>query len=313
MNKPFVSMLLLIAGTAFPVSAQFIMDDNSCPAPILSRLDRHQIQPGETVESIAQQYNLLPETLIRLNPSLQEETAPVGTEILIPPFNGVRIEVPAGTTWKDLERAYGVRADVLFELNGCPPKPQVVFLPGVAWENEDLDAVYTYTGLNHYPLSESGEVALSYGWYEDEQTEQRRLHSGIDLIAPVGTSVLAADAGTVTFAGEHPVYGNLIIISHAGGKQTRYGHLKTIAVQGEETVAAGETIGQVGTTGEPHSSDSHLHFEVRYQTAQGWVAQDPAIHLVPRSRSELILFIYPSKCFYGDKLLNFNKVYPRLP
>jgi murein DD-endopeptidase MepM/ murein hydrolase activator NlpD len=283
MNQSFISALLCLGlgGIVLPtsVSAQFITNDNSCPAPILSRLDRHEIQSGETVESIAQQYNLLPETLIRLNPSLQQESVPVGTEILIPPFNGVRLEVPPGTTWEDLEAAYGVRADVLFELNGCAAKPQVVFLPGVAWQSQDPDTVYTYTGLSHYPLSQSGEVALSYGWYQNAETQERSLHSGVDLKAPVGTLVLAAEAGTVTFAGEHPIYGNFILINHAGGKQTRYGHLKTIAVQPDQTVTAGQTLGQVGTTGQPHISDPHLHFEVRYQTAQGWVAQDPEIHL----------------------------------
>jgi len=133
MNQLLISAVLLLAGILFPASvlAQFISDENSCPAPILSRLDRHQIQPSETVESIAQQYNLLPEVLIRLNPNLQQDDVPVGSEILIPPFNGVRIEVPEGTTWQDLEAAYGVRADVLFELNGCTAQPQVVFLPGV--------------------------------------------------------------------------------------------------------------------------------------------------------------------------------------
>lgn len=281
MNKSFPSAVLVLAALCFPasVSAQFISNENSCPAPILSRLDRHQIQAGETVEGIAEQYNLLPETLIRLNPSLQQDTLPVGTEILIPPFNGVRIEVPAGTTWEDLETAYGVRADVLFELNGCMPQPQVVFLPGVAWQSEDPKAVYTYTGLNHYPLPQLAEVLLDYGWYQNSGMEQRSLHSGIDLSAAVGTSVLAADGGTVTFAGEHPIYGNLIIIIHPGGKQTRYGHLKTIALQPDQTVTAGQTIGTVGTTGKPHAGDPHLHFEVRYQTAQGWVAQDPEIHL----------------------------------
>ncbi|MDR9403136.1 MAG: M23 family metallopeptidase [Halothece sp. Uz-M2-17] len=281
MNIRFSSAVLLLAGlfSSTSVSAQFINNENSCPAPILSRLDRHEIQAGETVESIAQQYNLLPETLIRLNPSLQQDTLPVGTEILIPPFNGVRIEVPVGTTWKDLETAYGVRADVLFELNGCNPQPQVVFLPGVAWQSEDPKAVYSYTGLTQYPLPQSGEVLLDYGWYQNSETEQRSLHSGIDLSASVGTSVLAAEAGTVTFAGQHPIYGNFIIISHPGGKQTRYGHLKTIALQNNQAVTAGQTIGTVGTTGKPHAPDPHLHFEVRYQTAQGWVAQDPEIHL----------------------------------
>jgi murein DD-endopeptidase MepM/ murein hydrolase activator NlpD len=281
MNKPLTLAILLFTGTLFPspAFAQFITNDESCPPPILSQLDRHQIAPGETIESIAQQYGLLPETLIRLNPVLQQDSVPVGTEILIPPFNGVRIEVPAGTTWEDLETAYGVRADVLFELNGCTAQPQVVFLPGVAWQSQDPNAVFTYTGLSHYPLPSTTSVALSYGWHRNPETQERRLHSGVDLTADVGTAVLAAEAGSIAFVGDHPIYGNLIIINHRGGKQTRYGHLNSVNVAQGQSVAAGETIGTVGTTGQPDINDSHLHFEVRYQTAQGWVAQDPQIHL----------------------------------
>ncbi|PSO47833.1 MAG: peptidase [Cyanobacteria bacterium SW_9_44_58] len=282
MKKALTLASLLLTGIIFPVAAaaQFINNDNSCPAPILSRLDRHKIAPGETIKGIAQQYGLLPETLIRLNPSLQKNRdVPVGTEIRIPPFNGIRIEVPPGTTWQDLEQAYGVRADVLFELNGCTREPQVVFLPGVAWQGKDPKAVYNYTGLSHYPLPQSGEVGQNYGWYSNPNTNERRLHSGVDLVADVGTPVLAAEAGTVTFAGKHPVYGNFIVINHSQGQQTRYGHLKTMQVEKEQSVNAGERIGTVGKTGQPHIKRSHLHFEVRHKSPQGWVAQDPEIHL----------------------------------
>lgn len=280
MNKCLILAVSLLTGTLFPasVSAQFMSGEESCPEPVLSRLESHEIAPGETVKSIAEQYNLLPETIVRLNPSLQQETVPVGTEILIPPFNGVRVEVPPDTTWEDLEQAYGVRADVLFELNGCTAQPKVVFLPGVSWEERDKDSVYTYRGLSHYPLPETAPIGQNYGWYTDPKTEQRRLHSGIDLVADVGTSVLAAEAGEVTFAGEHPKYGNLVIILH-DGKQTRYGYLEKITVEENQSVAAGENIGTVGTSGQPNGEQSHLHFQVRYQTPQGWVAQDPAIHL----------------------------------
>ncbi len=279
MNKYFTLAVCLVTATLFPatVSAQFMSGDESCPDPILSRLESHEISPGETVESIAEQYNLLPETIVRLNPSLQQESVPVGTEILIPPFNGVRMEVPPDTTWEDLEQAYGVRADVLFELNGCTAQPQVVFLPGVTWEDQE-EEVYTYTGLSHYPLPESAPVGQDYGWYTDPETEQRRLYSGVNLMADVGTSVLAAEGGKVTFAGKHPRYGNLVIILH-DGKQTRYAHLERITVEEDQSVAAGEKIGTVGTSGKSSGERSYLHFQVRYQTPQGWVAQDPAIHL----------------------------------
>jgi murein DD-endopeptidase MepM/ murein hydrolase activator NlpD len=90
-----------------------------------------------------------------------------------------------------------------------------------------------------------------------------RVHTGVDWAAPTGTPVYAAYAGTVASAAVAGGYGNMIRLSHPGGKETRYAHLSRFAdglVAGKQ-VAAGELIGYVGTTG--NSTGPHLHFEVR--------------------------------------------------
>jgi murein DD-endopeptidase MepM/ murein hydrolase activator NlpD len=249
-----------------------------CPQPVLSRLQRHRIIPGETVASIASQYNLIPETILGLNPELKGGTLSVGQEILIPPFNGIVITAPNGATWKDLQDAYGVQADVLFEINGCQSTPKVVFIPGVDWTRSGQNN-RNYTGLASYPLPFIAEIGLSYGWQKNPTNQQRLFHSGIDLLAPVGTPVLAADTGNVVYVGQEGAYGYLIVINHAGNRQTRYGHLSQITVKIGQNVAAGTTIGAVGTSGQPDLSTPHLHFEVRYKLPVGWIAQDPGIHL----------------------------------
>ncbi|AFY77743.1 metalloendopeptidase-like membrane protein [Pleurocapsa sp. PCC 7327] len=255
----------------------------SCQPPLLSRLQRHKIAPGETAATIAQKYNLLPETLIRLNPILQGGSVPVGSEILIPPMNGVRLEVPAGATWKDLENAYGVRADVLFELNGCQKTPKVVFIPGVNWTARD-NARRNYTGLKHYPLPQNARIGLPYGWQKEATDGKMMFHSGVDFLAESGTPVLAADEGTVAFVGEEGPYGYLIVISHGEEWQTRYAHLDKVRVKIGQQVKAGEVIGTVGTTGKPDIKAPHLHFEIRYKSPAGWVAQDPKLHLPAGTR-----------------------------
>jgi murein DD-endopeptidase MepM/ murein hydrolase activator NlpD len=269
------------------IIAQSPNDQNSqglsCSPPVLSRLQRHKIAPGETIASIAQKYNLLTETLIRLNPVLQGGSAPVGREILIPPFNGVRVEVPAGATWKDLEAAYGVRADVLFELNGCQKTPKVVFIPGVNWTPRDNGRRNDYTGLKSYPLPQTAQIGLGYGWQKNSISGQQLFHSGIDLIAEPGTSVLSANDGIVAFVGQEGAYGNLVVIAHTEERQTRYAHLGTVQVKIGQQVSAGDVIGTVGTTGQPDIKTPHLHFEVRYKLPAGWVAQDPTLHLPART------------------------------
>ncbi|MEB3311874.1 MAG: M23 family metallopeptidase [Snowella sp.] len=255
-----------------------------CAEPVLSKLKRHKIAKGETVESIAQRYKLAPETLVRLNPNLGKGQAPVGQEILIPPFNGIRVTVPPGATWQDLAKAYGVRADLLFELNGCQKNPTVAFIPGITWTPTTQKPKDNYTGLSAYPLPAIAKIGLDYGWQKNPQTQQTFFHSGVDLIAPVNTPVLAAASGTVVLVSKEGPYGFLVIIDHGQGRQTRYAQLSRFQVETGQTVNSGQTIGYVGTSGRPDIAEPHLHFEVRFQSPVGWVAQDPKLHL-PKTKS----------------------------
>jgi murein DD-endopeptidase MepM/ murein hydrolase activator NlpD len=103
-------------------------------------------------------------------------------------------------------------------------------------------------------------------------------NDGINIAAAAGTPVAAAEAGTVIYAGnELPAFGNLVMIRHAGGWVTAYGHLASIAVQRGAAVTRGETLGAVGQTGSVGSPQ--LHFEIR----QGSQPVDPAPYLAGKS------------------------------
>jgi murein DD-endopeptidase MepM/ murein hydrolase activator NlpD len=92
-----------------------------------------------------------------------------------------------------------------------------------------------------------------------------RMHEGIDIGVPAGTPIRAAAAGTIIYAGWLGGYGNLVAIDHGNGLSTAYGHQSSIAVGYGQTVAQGQVIGYVGSTG--HSTGPHLHFEVRVNGA----------------------------------------------
>ena len=280
-SKLFFYTLLTLASPILSPSGFAQQSNSVCPVPVLSRLQTHRVASGETLESIARQYNLQPATLININ-SLGGNSVPVGRELQIPPFNGTRVRVPSGSTWKDLGAAYGVPADVLFELNGCQDPSGSVFIPGLhgqSRQNATNPRVDNYQGLASYPLPQRAPVGLSYGWHTNSTTQENTFHSGVDFLVSSGTSVLAADAGTVMFVGVQGDYGRLVVINHSGGRQTRYAHLESTQVQPGQTVQAGEILGTVGTTGKPDLEASHLHFEVRQNLTVGWVAQDPEIHL----------------------------------
>ncbi|MCE5329158.1 peptidoglycan DD-metalloendopeptidase family protein [bacterium] len=100
-----------------------------------------------------------------------------------------------------------------------------------------------------------------------------RFHSGIDLAAPRGTPIVAADGGQVIQASYDGGYGNSILIYHGGSFATFYGHLSGFAVGAGQMVKRGQVIGYVGSTG--LATGPHLHFEVRINGA----AQNPLGYL----------------------------------
>lgn len=87
-----------------------------------------------------------------------------------------------------------------------------------------------------------------------------RFHAGVDLGAPAGTPIVAAADGRVVSAGWAGGYGRAVEIAHAGGLETKYGHMSRIIAYAGETVRRGDVIGFVGSSG--LSTGPHLHFEV---------------------------------------------------
>ncbi|HEY9847367.1 MAG TPA: M23 family metallopeptidase, partial [Candidatus Caenarcaniphilales bacterium] len=211
--------------------------------------------------------------------------APVGVQILVPPFNGIQVVVPSGQSLKDVAATYKVRPDVLFEVNGCQTSPQVVFVPGVNWSplsySEDPpvkgEQPATPGGLGRYPLPSVVPITSGYGWRVDPASGNVVFHSGVDLEAPPGTLVMAVASGTVAFAGKQGNYGNLVVVNQAQGRQTRYAQLASISVSAGQRVKPGDPLGTVGATG--LAERPHLHFELRANSAIGWVAQDPTNYL----------------------------------
>lgn len=245
-----------------------------CPTPVLSRLKRHRLEAGETLESIARQYNLIPATLLGMNPILQQQPVTLGTEIVIPPYNGIQVNIPPGRSWQEVVKAYNARPDVVFEVNGCQTQPTVLFLPGVNWSPKG-PPVPALSLLSGYPLPQPTTMQMGYGWQLNPVLGRVVFHSGLDLTATVGTPVLSVGAGKIAFAGEREGYGKLVVVNHSSGKQTRYAHLDQIEVKVGQSVNLGDILGTVGTTGQPDSHEPHLHFEIRYNSDLGWVAEDP--------------------------------------
>jgi murein DD-endopeptidase MepM/ murein hydrolase activator NlpD len=104
-------------------------------------------------------------------------------------------------------------------------------------------------------------ITSGFGYRHDPFNGRAAMHSGIDFKGAMGSPIFAAAEGRVTFAGRKGGYGNAVEVSHANGMLTRYAHLSRIDVRPGQMVAAGATLGGLGSTG--RSTGPHLHFEVR--------------------------------------------------
>ena len=196
----------------------------------------HQVRAGQTLWRIARVYGVPVEVLQREN-VLAGAQVSEGQPLFIPGATE-ELEVPAG----DVEQA---------RLAGKKPRragPTQIPRAG----SRPLDAAAQGAALS-WPTP--GVLISGFG------TRERDAHEGIDLAAPEGTPVCAAEAGTVLFAGEQRGYGNLVLLAHKNDLVTVYAHNEENLVRKGQNVARGETIARVGHSG--NATGPHLHFEVR--------------------------------------------------
>jgi murein DD-endopeptidase MepM/ murein hydrolase activator NlpD len=107
----------------------------------------------------------------------------------------------------------------------------------------------------------SGPITSPFGMRNDPLGRGFRMHTGIDIGAPMGSTVTASAGGRIIYAGWEGGYGNTIIIDHGGATSTLYAHLSQIFISQGQDVQRGQAIGAVGCTG--NCTGPHLHFEIR--------------------------------------------------
>lgn len=120
---------------------------------------------------------------------------------------------------------------------------------------------YWSGGVLSNPLKDDYRVSSGFGVRVHPITGVKKPHTGVDMAAPKGTPIYAAEAGVVLIAQSWSGYGKCVIIDHGGGMWTLYGHMSEILTEAGDIVKRGQKIGLVGSTGV--STGNHLHFEVR--------------------------------------------------
>ena len=124
----------------------------------------------------------------------------------------------------------------------------------------NLDSDYT-GGIMAWPVPGYTRITSEFGMRLHPILKVYKLHTGIDIGAPMGANFIAASDGVVVKAGENSAYGKMVVIDHGGGITTLYAHGSEILVNVGDEVRRGQAILKVGSSG--YSTGPHAHFEVR--------------------------------------------------
>jgi LysM repeat protein len=275
------------SAVAVPVVEDIAFVPAAVPQTFVGQRPEHQFQTytverGDTPNGIADKFGIQATTLLGGNPQLSQESSllQTGVTLIILPIDGVLHDVEPGDTLESIAEQYSVPVETIiaYEPNKLEfpyrlfPETQIM-VPGAVrevfvWtpptlasvrssrEGSGVAPVIVGTGTYIYPVGSRN--FSQYFWYG---------HPGIDIALPEGTAVVAADTGTVTFAGWNIYgFGNLIVVNHGNGYETFYAHLSGINVVPGQIVYQGNVIGSTGNTG--NSSGPHIHFEIRANGVQ---------------------------------------------
>ena len=245
----------------------------------------HEVASGEKLEVLAEQNDMTLGQLLQLNSELEEGKAlPEGQKVhmtVLAPFVNVLVE-----------REVLKETEIPFERKVI--KDKNLLKEESVVEQEGREGVQAFT----YKLTEKNGELLSETIMKKEITEQKqneitrkgtkiipaegsgtfawpadggyisskqghrwgKLHKGIDIARPTTRTIMAADHGTVEFAGKAGGYGNKVTINHNNGYKTDYAHLESIDIEAGQKIEKGMAIGKMGSTG--NSTGVHLHFEI---------------------------------------------------
>lgn len=219
------------------------------------------VHPGDTVSSILVRSGLRSlGTLLSVNGIANARRLRSGQVLRIPSMDGILYTVVRGDSLEGIASRYAIPVTAILDANDLAASTliakQTLFIPGASLSSGELRKALG----TQFLLPARGRLTSRFGYRSDPFTNVRSFHTGIDLAAPIGTSVKATLDGKVATTGYSTVFGNYIILTHEDGFQTLYGHLSVIAVQRGQKVSQGFIIGKIGNTG--YSTGSHLHFSV---------------------------------------------------
>ncbi len=228
------------------------------------RISVYVVRPGDTLSQIAQMFNVSENTIRWANNIPAKTNIQPDQELIILPISGIKYTVKKGDTLKSIASLFKSDTDEILSYNNINSSDikvgmEIIIPNGV---------IVTTASSKPSSSASSGNGTKSTGLIRPVKggIKTQGLHgrNGIDIAAPLNTSVIAAASGKVIIAkqgGWNGGYGSYVVISHPNGTQTLYAHLNSVSVSAGQNISQGEKVGGMGTTGQ--STGIHVHFEVR--------------------------------------------------
>jgi murein DD-endopeptidase MepM/ murein hydrolase activator NlpD len=227
----------------------------------LGSITAYDVKPGDTAVTVASKAGITVDTLVQVN-QLPSTSLTPGRRLLVPPVDGTMVPVDPNQSLSLLAQTFRVDPDVLRKVNRLRSDsrlPAQLFIPAIS-----TDVIPPAPSPSPGDPSTGRERVVRFAWPTQGTITQYfwQFHPGIDIANAVGTPEVAADGGTVVWAGWGD-YGIYVEIDHGNGFHTVYGHMSKVVVSKGQTVAKGQLIGLMGATG--RATGPHLHFEIRYE------------------------------------------------
>lgn len=230
------------------------------------KVENYTVKGGETLASISKKFDISIDT-IRWANNITGDLIKPDQSLKIPPVTGIVHKVASGENIYTIAKKYHTNAQNIlnFPFNSFDDLDtfslmagQTLYVPDGTIEPEKPAYQFIASiqagaqGSSNFIWPTSGTITQYYVWY----------HQALDIASPASPPVLAADGGTVVYAGcLNWGYGCHVIIDHNNGYQTLYAHLSSYSPNIGDTVSQGAQIGIMGSTG--RSTGAHLHFEIR--------------------------------------------------
>lgn len=244
-------------------------------------ISTYVVRDGDTLSGIAKLFDVTPGTILSANDLSTGSKLHTGEKLIILPITGIPYTVKKGDTLASIAKAYGGDSSEIANYNSVDDSTLVVGA-NIIVPNGEVPATHVAVtvskGKSSGKIRVGNEPAHNVGpqgtadqiaYYiapVSSYVETQGIHgyNAVDLAAPSGTPIVASADGTVVVAragGWNGGYGSYVVISHANGSQTLYGHMSKVTAYDGETVTQGQLIGYVGKTG--LATGPHVHFEIR--------------------------------------------------